>query len=99
MSSILRTSVDVQHWAEMTVLGNKEPGSVWDLGRYLWSPKANKGGSEYRIMTEPQRGDLVLHLVAGVERSISQSLDLCKFVSCDWDNLRCRRRIDHVRGA
>jgi len=59
----------VQYWAEMTVLGHKEPGSVWDLGRRLWSPKTNKGGAEYRIMTEPQPGDPILHLVAGVERS------------------------------
>lgn len=59
----------MQYWAEMTVLGHKEPGSVWDLGRGLWSPKTNKGGAEYRIMTEPRPGDPVLHLVAGVERS------------------------------
>jgi hypothetical protein len=58
----------VQYWAEMTVLGNKEPGSVWDLGRRLWSPKTNKSGAEYRVMTEPRSGDPVLHLVAGVEK-------------------------------
>ena len=59
----------MEYWAEMTVLDHKEPGSAWDLGRRLWSPKANKGGAEYRIMTEPRPGDPVLHLVAGVEKS------------------------------
>ena len=29
----------MDYWAEMTVLGNKEPGSVWDLGQRLWSPE------------------------------------------------------------
>ena len=59
----------MDYWAEMTVLGNKEPGSAWDLGRRLWSPKSNASGAEYKVMLEPRSGDAVLHLVAGVDRS------------------------------
>ena len=67
------------YWAEMTVLGNKEPGSAWDLGRRLWSPKSNKGGAEYKVMLEPLPGDPVLHLVAGVDRGAPKARFLYGF--------------------
>lgn len=39
-------------------------GGSWAFGKALWSPSTNKSGASiYRLMEEPQKGDLVVHLL------------------------------------
>jgi 5-methylcytosine-specific restriction protein B len=60
--------IPTQHvWIEdtkTTVHGHGGPG--WEFGSCLWSPSANKGGSDsYALMREPQIDDLVIHINNG----------------------------------
>jgi AAA domain (dynein-related subfamily) len=49
-------------WIEMTKSAHGHGGPGWEFGRFLWSPKSSKTGTHYyRIMTEPNPGDVVLH--------------------------------------
>lgn len=48
-------------WTEITSSEHDHGGKGWEFGTCLWSPKYDEGGSQYRVMTFPEPGDLVLH--------------------------------------
>jgi hypothetical protein len=55
-------------WAEVTSLEHGHGGPGWELGHCLWSPAASTdGANRYDVMRQPDTGDLVFHLVSGVQ--------------------------------
>lgn len=58
------------HWAEITGLEHDHGGVGWGLGVCLWSPTKNSVGRKtYEEMSQPSPGDIVFHLVRGVEKT------------------------------
>lgn len=54
-------------WAEVTSLEHGHGGPGWELGSWLWSPTTSTDGADrYSVMRQPQQGDIVYHLVAGL---------------------------------
>lgn len=54
-------------WLERTRSSHGHGGPGWDLGSCLWSPSTDRGGNDrYRVMRDPQVGDLVIHLVDSI---------------------------------
>lgn len=55
-------------FAEVTKTSHGHGGSGWELGRCLWhQAKTRTGQDRNAAMREPQIGDEIFHLVAGVE--------------------------------
>lgn len=66
-SVVLTAPAPAVAWGEVTSLEHGHGGLGWELGRWLWSPTTSRDGAErYGIMEQPQPGDQVFHLVAGV---------------------------------
>lgn len=58
------------YWAEITGLEHEHGGPGWELGSCLWSPTTNAGGNRVgEELREPASGEVVYHLVRGVDAS------------------------------
>jgi len=88
-------------WLEMTQSSHDHGGPGWEFGTCLWSPSKNRAGSDYyRIMREPQAGDLVFHSLDS--SLVGQSVVARSYVEVletppspgPWDGLAPYYRID-----
>ena len=88
-------------WLERTRSSHGHGGPGWELGSCLWSPSTDRAGSDrYRVMRDPQVGDVAIHLVDSILLGQSVVAGPCLKVQqsppspAPWDGLSPYYRID-----